>query len=149
MPAPSSSASTSFATATFFLGFTIIVTSLLLSLVLVRNALKPMRWMVPSLALVALLVIYPMFYTVYVSFTNFSDGHRHTKPEAVELMAQTKFLPEGATSYEWNVYRLPDAAEEDAGAYALLLTDDDGNNLFAAQNAPPGRDGAGDPPRNH
>ncbi|MBK8024447.1 MAG: ABC transporter permease subunit [Chloroflexi bacterium] len=130
----------------FFLGFTIIVTSLLLSLVLVRNALKPMRWMVPSLALVALLVIYPMFYTVYVSFTNFSDGHRHTKPEAVELMAQTKFLPEGATSYEWNVYRLPDAAEEDAGAYALLLTDDEGNNLFAAQNAPLEEMGAGDPP---
>ncbi|MBL8132347.1 MAG: ABC transporter permease subunit [Anaerolineae bacterium] len=129
-----------------FLGGTIILTTLLLSVVLLRNALKPMRWMVPSLALVALLVVYPMFYTLYVSFTNYSDGHRHTKSEALALMAADKFLPEGAVSYEWNVYRREGAAEDDASAYALLLTDEAGGNFFAAQNTALETVPAGDPP---
>ena len=33
--------------------------------------------------LIGLLAVYPMIYTFYVSFTNYSEGNRQTKTEAV------------------------------------------------------------------
>lgn len=114
----------------WFLGGTIIVTTLILSYVNLRPSLWPIRWMTPALALVALLVIYPMLYTLYVAFTNYSDGHRYTKVEAIDLMGDTLYLPEGEASYAWEVFR------DESGTYALWLTSDDGQQFFAIPDQP-------------
>ncbi|MBL8163487.1 MAG: ABC transporter permease subunit [Anaerolineae bacterium] len=108
-----------------FLSITLALISVGVIIINLRHDLWPIRWMQPGLVLLALLVIYPMFYTVYIAFTNFSDGHRYTKEAAVELMGQTKYLPEGGTSYAWNVFR------SEAGDYALWLTAEDGSSFFA------------------
>ncbi len=109
----------------WFLGLTIIITAVILSYVNLRPSLWPVRWMTPALGLVALLVIYPMAYTLYVAFTNYSDGHRYTKIEAIEMMGRTLYLPEGEASFEWEVFR------DEAGTYALWLSADDGQQFFA------------------
>lgn len=109
----------------WFLGVTIIVVALTLSYVNLRPSLWPVRWMTPALALVGLLVIYPMVYTLYVAFTNYSDGHRYTKVEAVEMLGSSLYLPEGEASYEWEVFR------DEGGTYALWLSSDDGQQFFA------------------
>lgn len=112
-----------------FLSFTIFAIAVILSLINLRNSLRPLRWMTPALGLVMLLVIYPMFYTLYVAFTNYSDGHRYTKLEVVERLSDETYLPEGGISYSWEVYR------NDAGDYALLLIDADGKQFFAAPDS--------------
>ncbi|MBE2271023.1 MAG: ABC transporter permease subunit, partial [Anaerolinea sp.] len=114
----------------WFLGITIIVTALGLSYINLNPHLWPLRWMTPALGFVALLVIYPMLYTLYVAFTNYSDGHRYTKVEAVELMADTLYLPEGEASYSWEVFR------DEAGTYGLWLSSDDGQTFFAIPDQP-------------
>ncbi len=113
-----------------FLGLTIIVTAILLSVVNAMPRFWPLRWMTPALALVALLVIYPMLYTLYIAFTNYSDGHRFTRDEAVTMLSRETYLPEGEASFSWEVFR---SAE---GTYALWLTDETGSSFFATQNAP-------------
>src|SRR5690606_36685827 len=97
------------------LGVTIILTAVGLSIINLRSDHWPLRWMSPALGLIAMLVIYPMIYTAYVAFTNYSDGHRYTKVEAVELMANEKYLPEGEASYQSDVFRAED------GTYGLWL----------------------------
>jgi len=109
----------------WFLGVTLIVTALGLSYVNLNPAMWPVRWMTPAFALVALLVIYPMFYTLYVAFTNYSDGHRFTKIEAINAMGDTLYLPEGEASYAWEVFR------NEAGTYALWLTSAEDQSFFA------------------
>ncbi len=77
--------------------------------------LYPIRWMVPGLAFVLLLVIYPIYYTVSNAFTNYGDGHLFQKQQSIELIADRKYVPEDATIYGWDVMQNAD------GAYALFL----------------------------
>jgi len=110
-----------------FLGATILATALLLTIIIVVPKLSPLRWISPALGLIALLVIYPLGYTVYVAFTNFSDGHRFTKQEAVNLLSHELYLPEGSANYQWEIFR------DANGAYALWLRAEDGTAFFATQ----------------
>ncbi len=114
-----------------FLAITLVVIALGVTIINLRPDLWPLRWMTPGLAAITLLAIYPIFYTVYVAFTNYGTGHRFSKIEAIEQMGKTTFLPESGTSYAWEVYR------NEAGDYALWLTAADGSNLFAVPGQPP------------
>jgi arabinogalactan oligomer/maltooligosaccharide transport system permease protein len=67
----------------WFLVGAILGTTALVNLLNLAPNFMPVRWMSPSLALIFLFALYPFIYTVYVSFTNFKDGHRFTKVEAI------------------------------------------------------------------
>jgi arabinogalactan oligomer / maltooligosaccharide transport system permease protein len=95
--------------------FTVIVIGV--NIITFLPALYPLRWMVPGLALVTLLVIYPILYTVTTSLTNYSDGHLLTKQQAVTLLRKQKYVPDDAAVYDWEGYR----AETGTG-YALWLS---------------------------
>jgi ABC-type sugar transport system permease subunit len=114
-----------------FLAATLVVIALGLTLINLRPELWPLRWMSPGLAAIVLLAIYPIFYTVYVAFTNYGTGHRFTKVEAINQMARTTYLPETGTSYQWHAF------QNDAGEYALWLTDVSGQTFFALPGQPP------------
>lgn len=110
-----------------FLGIMILVTAVFLTVVVMVPRLYPIRWMSPALALMILLVIYPFLYTTYIAFTNYSDGHRYNKLEAVALMSHEKYLPEGSASFQWDIFRTGD------DQYALWLRAEDGSAFFATQ----------------
>lgn len=108
----------------WFLGIAIGLTALVVTVINLVPDLWPMRWMSPAIGLLILIAIYPLLYTVYVAFTNYSDGHRYTKNEALELLADRKFLPGGVVTYSWIPFR------NEAGNYALWLTDADGKTFL-------------------
>lgn len=114
----------------WFFAIAIILVLVLLTLVTVVPGLWPLRWISPALALMLILSVYPLLYTLYVAFTNYSDGHRYTKIEAVELLGERRYLPEGGTTYAWAVF------QNEAGNFALWLTDEAGNAFFALPNTP-------------
>jgi ABC-type sugar transport system permease subunit len=76
----------------------------------------PIRWMAPGLGFVTLLVIYPIYFTVSNAFTNYGDGHLLNKQQSVELITNTKFVPDDASVYSWDVMK------NEEGKYALWLT---------------------------
>ena len=92
--------------------------------------LYPIRWMTPGLMLITLMVIYPVIYTVATAFTNHSDGHLFTKQQTIDLIRDRGYVPEYATTYSWVPFR---RGEDE---YALWLTDDEGQVLFALPDAP-------------
>ncbi len=98
--------------------------TLLVNVINLRPQLKPLRWMSPAFALLALGVIYPIVYTVYVAFTNYGDGHLLTKVQAVQLLERRTYVPETGVRYSWEAFL------NEAGEYALWLTDRDGNAFF-------------------
>ncbi len=115
----------------WLLGIMLILTALGATVINLVPGLWPLRWMTPSLVLVALMALYPMLYTVYLAFTNFREGHRFTKPEMVERLLTDRqyfFLPEGGTSYQWTALY-----NETDGTYALWLRAADGRVFFATQ----------------
>lgn len=115
----------------WFLAGAIVVTTLLVNIINLFPTLAPVQWMTPSLALITLFALYPLIYTIYVSLTNYQDGHRYTKQEAIELLEQRRYLPAGAVNYYWSPY-----VDED-GKYALwLISAEDGTHYFAEQGEP-------------
>ena len=99
---------------------TIAVITVIVNIINLREDLYPLRWISPALALMGLMIIFPIIYTVYVALTNYGDGHLLTKQQVISVISQDQFLPEGGESYNW----VPFQAEDET--YALWLTDDDG-----------------------
>ncbi|HUS94434.1 MAG TPA: ABC transporter permease subunit [Patescibacteria group bacterium] len=95
------------------------------NIVIFRNEFFPIRWMLVGLILMALFAVYPILFTVNVSFTNFGFGHLLTKEQAIEQLENIKYLPEGAGAYSWTAY-----VSED-GEFALWLQDENGRGLLA------------------
>jgi len=98
----------------FFIG----AATCFLVLVMLHKALTPWRWLAVGIVMALLFTIYPIFYTVYVSFLNMSSGHLLTKSQAVQRLSQEMYSPEDGGSWEWTAYR--------RGNNFLLLLNHDG-----------------------
>lgn len=110
----------------WFLAAVFVIITLGLNLFYLRPELYPFRWFSPGLALMILMVAYPTIFTIYVAFTNYSDGHLLTKDQALHLFEQQMYLPEGSSSYNWTAFR-----SEDGTQYILWLIDSDGKAFVA------------------
>src|SRR4030042_2437382 len=105
--------------AALFLIITIIV-----NIIFLRSKAYPLRWMVVGLVLMALFVIYPIFFTVWVAFTNYGESHLITKEQAVNQILNQKYLPVTGKAYTWTAYKSA------GGDYALWLLDPDGKGYL-------------------
>lgn len=103
--------------------------TLLVNVINLHPGLIPLRWISPALALMTLLVLYPLIYTVYVAFTNYGDGHLLTEQQAVKQVLRETYLPEDGDNFSWQPY------VRGEGEYALLLTDEAGATFWLDVNA--------------
>jgi len=122
---------------------TILIITIFVNVVLLRKEAYPLRWMVVGLVLMALFTLYPIFFTVWVSFTNYGEGHLITKEQAIEQILKLKYLPETGRAYSWTAFKSPE------GDYALWLVDAEGNGYLAKPGEPltqpqPGETGLGE-----
>ncbi|MDR3284114.1 MAG: ABC transporter permease subunit [Treponema sp.] len=102
----------------FSLGLFVGAAVCFVTVALARKSLTPWRWLAASLVMALLFTVYPIFYTVYLSFTNMSGGHLLTRSQAVRRLSQEMYSPEGGFSGAWTAYR--------KGGGFLLLLDRDG-----------------------
>jgi ABC-type sugar transport system permease subunit len=121
----------------------ILIILIFLNVVLLRREARPIRWMVVGLVLMALFTIYPIVFTVWVSLTNYGEGHLITKEQAIDQILKAKYLPEAGKAYSWTAFKSPE------GDYALWLLDADGNGYLAVPGEPlsqpqPGEAGTGE-----
>jgi arabinogalactan oligomer/maltooligosaccharide transport system permease protein len=88
----------------------------------------PAKYLLPGTLFLIVFQILPVIYTVSTAFTNFSDGHRGSKEEAITAIegASVQQVPDSAT------YTLTIATEGDAntGDIVFLLSDPATQELF-------------------
>lgn len=108
----------------------LLLTTILINAINLSDRLYPLRWMSPALAIILLLVLYPILFTVYTAFTNYSDGHLLTKIQAIRRIGQNMYLPEGGVTYRWAGYRSPQ------DEFLLWLVDDEGQAYLALPDEP-------------
>jgi ABC-type sugar transport system permease subunit len=70
------------------------------------------------------MVLYPILFTVMVSFSNYGQGHLVTKPLAISQIEAQGYLPEDAVIYHWTAYQNSD------GDYMLWMVDPDTGETF-------------------
>lgn len=112
------------------LAIVLFIITLFVNVVNLVPGLVPLRWMSPALALMGLMVAYPIIYTVYVAFTNYGDGHLLTRQQVIERLGDTRFLPEDGVEYDWVPY------QNSAGQFGFWLTAEDGSTFFLTGNEP-------------
>ncbi len=113
-----------------------------IAMVYLRPRLTAFRWMSVGIALATLFTIYPIVYTLYLSFTNMGSGHLMSKPQAISRLEAQQFLPENGETFKWAAYKNAE------GEYALWLLPKDGAGLLAKagealQTPTPGEGGVG------
>ena len=102
-----------------------IITILVNYIFLSPNA-YPMRWMSPGLAFMLLISVYPIAFTIFISFTNYGTGHLLPKVQAIEVLESRTFIPEEGGTLNYTVFR-----NDETGEYALWLVSPQGNAFFA------------------
>jgi ABC-type sugar transport system permease subunit len=117
--------------------------TLFANVVILRNQLFPIRWMLLGLALMAMFSVYPILFTANISLTNFGSGHLQTKEQAIEQYEKVKYLPEGAGAYQFTAF------VSDDGQYVLWLQGEDGEAILAKPGealvaVQPGEEGVGE-----
>jgi maltose/maltodextrin transport system permease protein len=100
--------------------------TILINIIFLSDRLYPIRWLAPGLVLLILMVVYPLFYTVFIAFTNYSDGHLLSKDQVIAQATRRYFQPDYAVNYQMDVYRDPGS-----GQFLLLLEDPQGNFFTA------------------
>ncbi len=101
----------------------IAIITLLVNVVVFVPRLYPVRWLSPGLAMMILMVIYPIIFTFTVAFTNYSDGHLYGKSESIALHGRVTYTPADARVYQFE----PFVAKDDPSQLALWLTHDRGD----------------------
>ncbi|MCS7240893.1 MAG: ABC transporter permease subunit, partial [Candidatus Bipolaricaulota bacterium] len=77
--------------------------------------LYPFRYLAPGLLFMILMVVLPLLYTVYISFTNYATGNILTKAQVIEILTKRYFLPPNAPTFSFRAYGSKDSL------YALHL----------------------------
>ena len=65
----------------------------------------PFRYMVPGLIFLIIMVIYPIFYTIFVSFTNYGTGHILSKEQVIEQFENQYYLSEDSATYTYQAFK--------------------------------------------
>lgn len=113
------------------------IVTIFLNIVFLFERFYPLRWVSPGLALMILLVAFPIGYTIFISFTNYGDGHLLNQQQAIEALESEIFLPEDAVLFAYTVFRDGD------GNIMLWLQPDDGEPMTVRPGeAPVARTGA-------
>jgi len=100
-----------------------------INIIFLREKAYPLRWMSPGLALMLLISVYPILFTIYIAFTNFGTGHLLPKVQTIEVLESRQFLPEEGITLNYTAFKTTDAGEN--SRYALWLQDDSGAGFFA------------------
>ncbi|HRI57404.1 MAG TPA: hypothetical protein PK170_09950, partial [Anaerolineae bacterium] len=107
------------------------ITALLFTLVFVRQSTLPLRWIMPGLVFLILFQLYPIYFTVYTAFTNYSTGRNVERPAAIAAIERLTYVPEGSPAWGWTPLQANDGTSAvwiidpaDGAAY-LALPDED------------------------
>lgn len=102
----------------------LLLVTALINFIFLSNRLYPVRWLSPGLVMLLLMVVYPLGYNIYISFTNNSSGHSLDKEQVVSQLEQQTYQPKNAITYNLTVYRNP------AGKYKIILQNTANNAYF-------------------
>ena len=102
----------------------VLLITALVNYIFISDRLYPVRWLTPGLVLLILMVVYPLCYNIYISFTNNSSGHTLSREQAVNQLKQQTFQPPNAVTYSWTAYRNPE------GKYKIILQNTAQNKSF-------------------
>lgn len=88
----------------------------------------PLKYILPGLLFLIALVIIPIIQTIGYSFTNFGDGTRGTKDEAITSIITSQVKP--AENSVWYNYTVATEGSKTTGPFAFFFVREDGSAIL-------------------
>jgi arabinogalactan oligomer/maltooligosaccharide transport system permease protein len=82
-----------------------VISTLVLDFIFLTKKRVAPKYIVPGVVLLLMFQVYPAFFTGYVAFTNYSNGHFLDKETAIDVMVSNSFAPVGDTTNYMQVVR--------------------------------------------
>ena len=102
----------------------------LLNVVFLLDRLYPWRWIIPAMAGMFLLVVYPMGYSLSIAFTNYGGGHLLTKSQVIAGFKDEYYAPENSIKYK--AYVFARGNDPQPADFRFWLVDPDGKTYIAS-----------------
>lgn len=90
----------------FFLSATLGL--LLINVVILVEKAYPLRYLLPGLVFMVAMVVYPLFYNIYISFTNYGTGNILTKIQVVEQLQNRTYTAPDAAKHPFTLFEATD-----------------------------------------
>lgn len=103
----------------------LLIGTVLLNLTYLSEKHYPLKYIIPGTLFMLFLVVYPIFYTVYVSLTNYGTGNILSKDQVIQQLEERYYHPENATDYSYAAF-----INDDKDDYIILLKDNTGRLLL-------------------
>lgn len=87
------------------LAVALVISTAIINWIFLSSKTYPLRYLVPGLVFLFAFVVYPIGYTVYLSFTNYGTGHLLTKQQAIENLESKYYQPKTPKSFTFNAYK--------------------------------------------
>ncbi|CAG0996874.1 MAG: maltose ABC transporter permease MalF [Anaerolineae bacterium] len=117
------------------LGILIAVFAVIVNLVFLRDDLFAWRWIIPAMAGMVLLVIYPIGYSLIVAFSNYGDDHILTKEQAVAQITHNRadsfYEPQDSVTYFTYVYLRSGVTQATQEDFRFYLVDPNGKSFVS------------------
>ncbi len=108
-------ASSLFVSGSYLLAALPLISAGIITYIFLSKRRYPIRWLVPGLLFLFVMVLYPIGYTFLGSLTNLGTGHMLSKGQAIEQLVGRTYAPPGAERYAYTAFRNP------AGEFVFLL----------------------------
>lgn len=96
-----------------------------LNIAILSRRAYPLRYLLPSLLVLFGMVVYPILYNVYISFTNLQTGNLLQKSQVIHLLENRYAPAPEETIYAYQAYL------SDKDELLLLLTDEQGQHFLS------------------
>ncbi|WP_127473022.1 ABC transporter permease subunit [Microbacterium sulfonylureivorans] len=102
----------------------------LVNYIYLKPGVLPAKYLTPGLFFLAVFQVFVIFYTGYISFTNYGDAHNSTKEDAIAQIVRTsqERVPD-SPSYAVEIYRQADQ-------YGMLVAEPGGGTAFGTNEQP-------------
>lgn len=101
-----------------------------INLAFLVEKLYPFQWLSPGLALMTLLVVYPVVFTIYTAFTNYNTSNLLTKKQAITALQGEQYISANAPAFTWTAFRSPE------GTFAIWFISPDGISYLGFPDKP-------------
>ncbi|HEC63606.1 MAG TPA: hypothetical protein ENI38_04390, partial [Candidatus Acetothermia bacterium] len=75
---------------------------------LLSHKAYPLRYLFPGLFFLLLMVVVPVGYNIYLSFTNYSTGHILTKEEVIRVLTSREYAPTPPVRFPFYAFGTPE-----------------------------------------
>lgn len=113
-----------FSDSSYLLLLGLILVVVTINIVYLVDKAYPMRYILPGTIFMVIFVVYPIFYTVYISFTNYGTGHILNKQQVVHQLEDNYYNPKDAEEFNFTTFK-----KKDEEKFILLFKDKEGKKF--------------------